>query len=94
MRLTDVFAALGLRTPGSTAIDVPRLLHDLDQQTAAAAQLQTTIVQALRGVLSAAVALAENASLAGARQSATHLLRDSVIAAVPRRPGFDARRAT
>ena len=31
MRLTDVFAALGLRRPGSTAIDVPALLSALER---------------------------------------------------------------
>ena len=34
MRLTDVFAALGLRRPGSTAIDVPALLHAARRRTA------------------------------------------------------------
>ena len=33
MRLTDVFAALGLRRPGSTAIDVPALLRAADATT-------------------------------------------------------------
>ena len=35
MRLTDVFAALGLRRPGSTAIDVPALLRAVEPDTEA-----------------------------------------------------------
>jgi predicted NBD/HSP70 family sugar kinase len=55
MRLTDVFAALGLRRPGSTAIDVPALLRAVE--TGGAADL----ARAVCGVLSAAVALADPA---------------------------------
>jgi predicted NBD/HSP70 family sugar kinase len=55
MRLTEVFAALGLRRPGSTAIDVPALLRAVDGETAAA------LARAVGGVLSAAVALADPA---------------------------------
>ena len=52
MRFTDVFAALGLRRPGSTAIDVPKLL---------AADVHDTLARAVAGVLSAVVALADPA---------------------------------
>jgi len=55
MRLTDVFGALGLRRPGSTAIDVPALVHSADAGAAPLAELATAIA----GVLSAAVALAD-----------------------------------
>lgn len=51
MRLTDVFAALGLRRPGTTAIDVPKLLAATDAHPA--------LVRALAGVLSAVVALVD-----------------------------------
>ncbi|MGX6603594.1 ROK family transcriptional regulator [Micromonosporaceae bacterium Da 78-11] len=51
MRLTEVFAELGLRRPGSTAIDVDRLLADAD----AFAALGTAVT----GVLAALVALAD-----------------------------------
>ena len=54
MRLTDVFDALGLRRPGSTAIDVPALLD-------AAADVRTAVARAVAGVLSAVVALADPA---------------------------------
>ncbi|MEV4518438.1 ROK family transcriptional regulator [Dactylosporangium sp. NPDC049525] len=51
MPFTDVFARLGLRQPGSTAIDVPALLAaDLD-----------TVARAVGGVLAAVVALADPA---------------------------------
>lgn len=52
MRLTEVFAALDLRRPASTAIDVPRLLS---REPAA------ELARAVCGVLSAAVALADPA---------------------------------
>jgi predicted NBD/HSP70 family sugar kinase len=57
MRLTDVFAALGLRRPGSTAIDVPALLRAVEPETGLAAELG----RAVGGVLSAAIALADPA---------------------------------
>jgi predicted NBD/HSP70 family sugar kinase len=52
MPFTEVFAALGLRRPGSTAIDVPALL-------AAAEADATDLARAVCGVLAAAVALAD-----------------------------------
>jgi predicted NBD/HSP70 family sugar kinase len=52
MPFTDVFAALGLHRPGSSAIDVPALL-------AAAARDATDLARAVRGVLAAAVALTD-----------------------------------
>ena len=61
MRLTDVFAALGLRRPGSTAIDVPALLHAVEPDTEAAAEVRTVLARAVAGVLSAVVALADPA---------------------------------
>jgi predicted NBD/HSP70 family sugar kinase len=54
MRLTDVFAALGLRRPGSTAIDVPALLRAVERDA-------EPVARAVCGVLSAAVALADPA---------------------------------
>jgi predicted NBD/HSP70 family sugar kinase len=49
MAFLDVFAALGLHRPGSTAIDVPALL----------AAAKTDLARAVSGVLAAAVALAD-----------------------------------
>jgi predicted NBD/HSP70 family sugar kinase len=57
MRFTDVFEALGLRRPGTTAIDVPALLHAVESETGPADDL----ARAVCGVLSAAVALADPA---------------------------------
>jgi predicted NBD/HSP70 family sugar kinase len=51
MPLTEVFAALGLRRPGSTAIDVPALKRAVAHREA--------LARAICGVLSAAVALAD-----------------------------------
>jgi predicted NBD/HSP70 family sugar kinase len=51
MRLTEVFGTLGLRRPGSTAIDVPKLLG--------AADLHDTIAGAVAGVLAAIVAFTD-----------------------------------
>ena len=54
MPFTDVFAALGLHRPGSTAIDVPALLRG-------AGETAGDLARAVCGVLSAAVALADPA---------------------------------
>ena len=53
MRLTEVFGTLGLRRPGSTAIDVAKLLR--------AADLHDAIAGAVAGVLAAIVAFADPA---------------------------------
>jgi predicted NBD/HSP70 family sugar kinase len=53
MRLTDVFAALDLRRPGSTAIDVPALLRAVEAGT------DEALARAVCGVLSAMVALTD-----------------------------------
>jgi predicted NBD/HSP70 family sugar kinase len=57
MRLTEVFAALGLHRPGSTAIDVPALVRAVEADPDIAA----TLASAVGGVLSATVALADPA---------------------------------
>lgn len=56
MRLTDVFGALGLRRPGSTAIDVPALLDAVS-----GAEVRDALARAVAGVLSAVVALTDPA---------------------------------
>lgn len=61
MQLTEVFEALGLRRPGSTAIDVPALLRAVEPQTGPAAELRDALARAVAGVLSAAVALTDPA---------------------------------
>ena len=77
MRLTDVFAALDLRRPGSTAIDVPALLRGLEAGTGTVAEL----ARAVCGVLSAAVALADPAVVLIGGAWGRH---PSVLAAVAR----------
>ncbi|MFJ8728517.1 ROK family protein [Streptomyces bauhiniae] len=57
MPLTEVFAALGLRRPDSTAIDVPALAAAVTSDAGTA----ETLARAVGGVLSAAVALADPA---------------------------------
>jgi predicted NBD/HSP70 family sugar kinase len=54
MPLTEVFAVLGLRRPGSTAIDVPALLGAADA-------VHDALARAIAGVLSAIVALTDPA---------------------------------
>ncbi|MFF9363709.1 ROK family protein [Streptomyces griseoluteus] len=57
MPLTEVFAALGLRRPDSTAVDVPAL----EAAITSGAGTAQTLARAVAGVLSAAVALADPA---------------------------------
>lgn len=61
MRLTDVFDALDLRQPDSTAIDVPALLRAVHPDTEAADDVRTTLARAVAGVLSATIALTDPA---------------------------------
>jgi predicted NBD/HSP70 family sugar kinase len=61
MRLTDVFNTLGLRRPGSTAIDVPALLHAVEAETESAAEVRSALARAVAGALSAVVALTDPA---------------------------------
>ena len=81
MRLTDVFDALGLRRPGTTAIDVPALLHAVEPDTDAAAEVRDTLGRAVAGVLSAVVALADPAVVLVGGPWGRH---PSVLAAVAR----------
>jgi predicted NBD/HSP70 family sugar kinase len=67
MPFTEVFGALGLRLPGSTAIDVPKLLG-ADRAARAA------LARAVAGVLSAAVALADPAVVVVGGPWGGHLL--------------------
>ncbi|MFJ9588460.1 ROK family protein [Streptomyces acidicola] len=59
MMFTEVFAALGLRRPASTAIDTTTLTARLAADDDEAAQLRAVLARAVGGVLSAAVALAD-----------------------------------
>jgi predicted NBD/HSP70 family sugar kinase len=59
MRLIDVFGALDLRRPGSTAIDDARLLAAATGPQPQAADVLGVLARAVSGILSAAVALAD-----------------------------------
>ncbi|MCQ4212616.1 ROK family transcriptional regulator [Streptomyces longispororuber] len=59
MPLTEVFAALGLRRPGSTAIDVDALRTRIAPGTARADETRTALARAVGAVLEAAVSLVD-----------------------------------
>lgn len=59
MAFTEVFAALGLRLPSSTAIDVPALRALLAGHDERAQRIRAALARAVCGVLSAAVSLAD-----------------------------------
>jgi predicted NBD/HSP70 family sugar kinase len=60
MRLIDVFGALELRRPGSTAIDAGRLLAAVTGPQPRAAAILQILARAVSGILAAAVALADS----------------------------------
>ena len=60
-QLTDVFAALDLRLPDSTAIDVPALLQAVARQDAHGRRVLKGLALAVTGVLAATVALLDPA---------------------------------
>ena len=57
--LTEVFAQLGLRRPGTAAIDVDRLQAGLDERRSGGLDTLQTLARALSGVIAAAIALAD-----------------------------------
>jgi len=57
--LIDVFGALHLRHPASTAIDVPALLAAVESDDAQARDLRATLARAVCGVLAAVVAFCD-----------------------------------
>ena len=59
MPLTEVFAVLGLRASGSTAIDVAALIAAVEHSDARGRRVRAAVGQAVGGVVSAAVALAD-----------------------------------
>jgi predicted NBD/HSP70 family sugar kinase len=59
MPLTNVFAELGLRRPGSTAIDVQALRAATTGNTPEASRLRAVLARAVGGVLAAALSLAD-----------------------------------
>ncbi|MFE1290287.1 ROK family protein [Streptomyces sp. NPDC058751] len=59
MAFTEVFAALDLRRPSSTAVDVPKLLEILEAPDADAERVRVALARAIGGVLSAALSFAD-----------------------------------
>lgn len=76
---TEVFDQLGLRHPGTTAIDVPRLVALADGSSAQSRRTVATLATAVAGVVSAVVALADPAVVVLGGSWATH---PAVVAAV------------
>src|SRR6202167_4138245 len=60
MRLIEVFRVMDLRRPGSTAIDVDRLLAAVTGAQPQAAPIRQILSRAVSGILAAAVALADS----------------------------------
>lgn len=88
MPFTEVFAALGLRRPSSTAIDAPALRELLAGSGAEPERVRAVLTRAIGGVLSAAVSLADpQLVVAGGEWGTVPELIDSVnahFAATPR----------
>ena len=63
MAFIDVFGALGLRHPGSTAIDVAKLAATVEGSARAAQAMRVALGTAVAGVISAAVALSDPAAV-------------------------------
>jgi len=59
MPLTEVFAELGLRRPGTTAIDVDLLRSRLGRSRPGGAGVAQALARALAGVVAAAIAFAD-----------------------------------
>jgi predicted NBD/HSP70 family sugar kinase len=94
VRLIELFGHLGLRHPGSTAIDVERLLSSCAYSTPGAAATREALAHAVGGVVAAIVALAdpERVIIGGSWGPA---IDDSIRAAVsgmPRHPTIQATR--
>jgi predicted NBD/HSP70 family sugar kinase len=94
MPLIDVFGALDLRRPGSTAIDVSRLLAAVSGGQPRAAALRDALGRAVSGVLAAVVALSDPELIViGGAWGAHPLILDAVTAAFTRMPRHAAVRA-
>jgi predicted NBD/HSP70 family sugar kinase len=93
-RLIDVFGELGLRRPGSTAIDVDRLLAAVSGDRPQAEAIRQTLGQAISGVLAAVVALTDPEVIVIGGSWGTHpLILNAITAAfavMPRHVGVRA----
>jgi predicted NBD/HSP70 family sugar kinase len=93
-RLIDVFGELGLRRPGSTAIDVDRLLAAVTGEHPRADVIRQTLGQAISGVLAAVVALADpGVVVIGGSWGAHPVILDAITAAFTVMPRHVAVRA-
>jgi predicted NBD/HSP70 family sugar kinase len=85
--LIDVFGELGLRRPGSTAIDVGRLLAAVRGSQPQAQALRRTLGQAVSGVLAALVALSDPELIVlGGSWGSEPLILESITTAFERLP--------
>ena len=80
--LTEVFELMGLRTAGTSAVDVPTLLARVDIAGASARRLLDGLGDAVSGVLAAVVALADPRVVVIGGEWGTH---PAVLAAVQER---------
>jgi len=81
-----VFGQLGLRQPGTTAIDVDRLLAAAKRPGAEAVTTRRVLGQAIAGVLSAVVALADPQVVVVGGPWGSHPVFLDLIAAATARP--------
>ena len=87
MRLIDVFNELGLRRPGSTAIDVARLLAAASDRRPQAQTVRHALGQAISGVLAAVVALCDPELIVIGGSWGTHpLILEAITTAFTRMP--------
>ena len=87
MRLIEVFRVLGLRRPGSTAIDVDRLLATATGGQPQAAAMREILSRAVGGILAAAVALADSGVIVVGGSWGSHpLILEAIAAEAARLP--------
>ena len=87
MRLIDVFNELGLRRPGSTAIDVGHLLTAASDRRPQAQTVRHALGQAISGVLAAVVALCDPELIVIGGSWGTHpLILEAITTAFTRMP--------
>jgi predicted NBD/HSP70 family sugar kinase len=98
VRLIEVFGMLGLRRPGSTAIDVARVLDVAARDDADAADGRRTVAGAVAGAVAAVVALADPERIVVGGPWGTHPRMLAAIreacAALPRRAPVEAAAVT
>jgi predicted NBD/HSP70 family sugar kinase len=87
MPFIDVFDALGLRRPGSTAIDIDRLLDAATGPTPQAAATRRILGDAISSVLAAVVALTDPTTIViGGPWGTAPAILDTIRATFTRRP--------